>query len=46
MDKNLKIILAVILLVYVLSPFDLFPGPVDDMIAIAVYALSIKALPL
>lgn len=46
MDKNLKIILAVILVIYVLSPFDLFPGPVDDLIAIAVYALSSKALPL
>lgn len=45
MDKNLKILLAVLLVIYVLSPVDLFPGPVDDLVAVVLYALGSKALP-
>lgn len=39
MDKKLKIIALIALLVYVISPVDLAPGPVDDMIMCLMYAI-------
>lgn len=36
--KNILILAALIL--YVLSPVDAIPGPVDDLILTAVYALA------
>ena len=32
MDKKMKIIALIALLAYVISPVDLAPGPMDDMI--------------
>lgn len=40
MNKGLKIILFIALFVYVVSPVDIAPGPVDDMIMILVYAMA------
>ncbi len=37
MDGKTKIFLLIALLVYVISPIDLAPGPVDDAILILVY---------
>ena len=43
MDKKMKIIaliaLLVALLVYVISPVDLAPGPMDDMVMCLLYAI-------
>lgn len=39
MNKNIKIIALIALLIYVISPMDAAPGPVDDMILCLVYAL-------
>ena len=39
MDKKMKIIALIALLVYVVSPVDLAPGPVDDMIMCRMYAI-------
>ena len=39
MNKNMKIIALIALLIYVISPMDAVPGPVDDMILCLVYAL-------
>ena len=39
MDKKMKIIALIALLVYVISPVDLAPGPVDDMIMCLMYAI-------
>jgi uncharacterized membrane protein YkvA (DUF1232 family) len=39
MDKRMKIIALIALLVYVISPVDLAPGPVDDMIMCLMYAI-------
>ena len=39
MDKKMKIIALIALLVYVISPVDLAPGPVDDMIMCRMYAI-------
>ena len=35
----MKIIALIALLIYVISPMDAVPGPVDDMILCLVYAL-------
>ena len=39
MDKKMKIIALIALLAYVISPVDLAPGPVDDMIMCLMYAI-------
>lgn len=39
MNSGLKILLLIALLLYVISPVDCVPGPVDDMILILVYAV-------
>ena len=39
MDKKMKIIALIALLAYVISPVDLAPGPVDDMIMCFMYAI-------
>ncbi|MDO5138491.1 MAG: hypothetical protein Q4D71_08555 [Oscillospiraceae bacterium] len=39
MNSGLKILLLIALLMYVISPVDCVPGPVDDMILILVYAV-------
>lgn len=39
MNKNMKLILLIALLVYVVSPMDAVPGPVDDMILCLLYAV-------
>jgi hypothetical protein len=48
MNNGLKILIAVALFLYVVSPMDCVPGPVDDMILILVYAVMNrrKAAPL
>ena len=35
MKTSLKILLLVEVLMYVFSPADLYPGPIDDLIVIA-----------
>ena len=39
MDKKMKIIALIALLVYVISPVDLAPGPMDDMVMCLLYAI-------
>ena len=39
MDKKMKIIALIALLAYVISPVDLAPGPMDDMIMCLLYAI-------
>ena len=39
MDKKMKIIALIALLIYVISPVDLAPGPMDDMIMCLMYAI-------
>ena len=39
MDSKFKIVVLVTLVLYVLSPADLVPGPIDDIILCIVYAL-------
>ena len=39
MNNGMKIVLLIALLLYVVSPLDLVPGPVDDMIMILMYAI-------
>ena len=36
MSKTMKGMLLVLILMYVLSPVDFVPGPVDDLIAIVI----------
>lgn len=40
MDSKFKIIVLVALVLYVLSPTDLVPGPIDDIILCILYALA------
>ncbi len=40
MRGTLRVILLVVLILYVISPADLCPGPVDDILAIAAYVLT------
>ena len=43
-NKNaLNVILLVVLAAYVLSPADLMPGPVDDIIVVLIYLLTNRA---
>ena len=39
MDKKMKIIALIALLAYVISPVDLAPGPMDDMVMCLLYAI-------
>ena len=39
MDKKVKIIALIALLAYVISPLDVAPGPVNDMIMCLLYAV-------
>ena len=41
-NKIIKWLVLAILVVYVVSPADLLPGPVDDVIAILLYLASNK----
>ena len=41
-NKILKWLVLAILVVYVVSPADLLPGPVDDVIAILLYLAASK----
>ena len=43
MDKKMKIIALIALLAYVISPVDLAPGPMDDMIMCLLYAIMLAA---
>ncbi len=38
-NKNIKMIALIALLIYVVSPMDAVPGPIDDMILCLVYAM-------
>lgn len=40
MDTKFKIILLVALILYVISPMDAVPGPIDDIILCIMYALT------
>ncbi len=39
-NNTLSVVLLVVLAVYVLSPADLMPGPVDDIILMLIYVLT------
>ena len=41
-NKMLKWLVLAILVIYVVSPADLLPGPVDDVIAILLYLAANK----
>ena len=41
-NKLLKYLILAVLVIYVVSPVDLLPGPVDDVIAILLYLASNK----
>ena len=46
MDKKMKIIALIALLIYVISPVELAPGPMDDMIMCLLYAImNYKSIP-
>lgn len=40
MDNRFKVLLLVALIMYVVSPIDAVPGPIDDIILCIVYAMS------
>ena len=44
MDDLLKVLIVIIVLVYVLSPVDVAPGPVDDIIVAIMGAAKCKKL--
>ena len=44
MNTFLKVLLIVIAVVYVVSPIDLLPGPIDDIIVIILTYLGEKKL--
>ena len=45
-DKKMKNIALIALLIYVISPVDLAPGPMDDMIMCLLYAImNYKSIP-
>ena len=39
-NRAIRIILLVILILYVVSPADFYPGPIDDVLAIAAYVFT------
>ncbi len=40
MNKFVKVILFALLAIYVISPADLCPGPIDDVLAILIWFAS------
>lgn len=40
MDSKFKILVLVALILYVVSPIDAVPGPIDDIILCIIYAMS------
>ena len=40
MTKEMKGMMLVLLIIYVISPVDLCPGPVDDLIAILIEVVA------
>ena len=40
MDSKFKILVLIALILYVVSPIDALPGPIDDIILCIVYAMS------
>ena len=42
MEKLTKWIIIIVLALYVISPVDLAPGPVDDAIAILIYMIAAR----
>ncbi len=45
MDRALKGMLILLVLIYVISPLDLCPGPIDDAIVVLLGLASQKKLP-
>ncbi len=44
MDGKFKFLLLVALVLYVVSPVDLLPGPIDDIILILAYVVTRKRI--
>ncbi len=42
MDNKLKWIMFAVLAIYVISPVDCLPGPIDDILAILLYLAANK----
>lgn len=42
MDHKVKILLLIGLIIYVLSPIDVVPGPIDDALLCVAYAITMK----
>lgn len=40
MDSKFKILVLVALILYVISPVDVVPGPIDDAILCIIYAMA------
>lgn len=40
MNGKIKILLLIALIFYCISPIDLVPGPIDDIILCIIYAIS------
>lgn len=40
MDSKFKILVLVALILYVISPVDVVPGPIDDVILCIIYAMA------
>lgn len=45
MNRIFQRVLLILLLIYVVSPVDFAPGPVDDLIMCLLYAVGSKVLP-
>ena len=44
MDTIIKIVIILFIIIYLLSPVDACPGPVDDLIVLLLGAASAKSL--
>ena len=44
MNTLVKIIIIVLMAVYCLSPVDLVPGPIDDLVVLAIGFASMKGM--
>ncbi|MGO5337923.1 hypothetical protein ACTQZS_14180 [Bilifractor sp. LCP19S3_H10] len=44
MENGLKVLLGILLVLYVISPVDLAPGPIDDIIVIIIGIAAQKSL--
>ena len=40
MNKGLNVLVLIVLALYVASPADLAPGPVDDLIMLLIYVIA------